>query len=364
MSTNQLDHQIWTQLRPALAGGPETSALQLRPTAPASGRSLSTVPRHWLMSAAALLLLAVPVVLLLVRSFNSGSDGPVIPAPMNGLSQSSAATCSVEPRAIMTVSGTPEHEAILFANTNDWYPNIPSSRGPVLYEADLPTGPEASPEDLAGIQQTLETLAACLYERDYASVEALFSDDSIRRTGSNRGEGVQGTPIATTSATESKATPINPRGYLTHVVTPIILSSNVLPDGRIGVLLEQDLTGYGVKQYFILVDSDRGWLVDEAIYVTSRAKPSMVMFKITAIDLKFDPARIEIPADTDVTIVVSNEGMARKTLVVPELNINVELPPGEEVPVLINAPKGVYEFYSDVPGQRVAGMHGTIIVLP
>jgi hypothetical protein len=153
------------------------------------------------------------------------------------------------------------------------------------------------------------------------------------------------------------------------VVDPTIVASNVLPDGRVGVLIERDLWGYGLEHYYVFVDSPRGWLVDEEAAIApdrelASPQPSVVMFKITAIDLKFEPSRIEFPADTDITIIVSNEGVARKTFVVPELAIDVELPPGEEVSVLVNAPKGVYEFSSDVPGQRAAGMEGLIIVLP
>lgn len=316
--------------------------------------------------AVAAVLIAIPMVILVIRSFGGGSDDPTIPAPMNGLAQSGTPVpCSIQQPASLAVSGTPEHEAILFPTGNDSYPNIPNSGGPVLFEKDLPTGPPIPSDDLPGIQHMLSSFATCIYEHDYASIEAFLSDDTFRRGGTNRDGGVLATPVP---ATEGQATPINPLDSLTAPVTPVIISHNVLPDGRFGVLLEQDLSGFGLEEYVVLVDSDRGWLIDEAIYVSSRVDPSpeaaSLTFAIHAIDLQFLPSRLEIPADVDVTIIVTNDGVARKTFVIPELGVKEELPAGETISVVVNAPKGVYEFYSDVPGQQAAGMKGLIIVLP
>ncbi len=163
-------------------------------------------------------------------------------------------------------------------------------------------------------------------------------------------------------------TPTKALDTLPAPVIPIIVRSNVLSDGRIGVLLEQNVAGNGLPQYIILVGSERGWLIDEEITVTSTPNPSPEAssrtLEITAIDLQFIPSRIQIPADVDFTLVVKNEGVARKTFVIPELGIDEELPAGETLSVNVNAPKGVYEFYSDVPGQKAAGMRGWLIVIP
>ena len=368
MVTSLFDRQLFFRLLPATPDGPVPKAPLVTqfPPQPGAPARVTASPKRGVLMAAAALLIAIPMAILAFRSFGGGSVDPTIPAPTNGLAQSATPVpCSVQQPTTLEVSGTPEHEAILFATGNDFYPNIPNSGGPVLFEKDLPTGPPIPSDELPGIQHMLASFATCLYERDYASIVAFLSDDMFRRDGVNRDGGVQATPI---TANDGQATPMSPRDYLTEPVTPIIISHNVLPDGRYGVLLEQDLSGFGLKEYFILVDSDRGWLIDESIYVSSRVDPSPeseeLTFAIHAIDLQFLPSRLEIPADVDVTVIVTNDGMARKTFVIPELGIDEELPAGETISVIVNAPKGVYQFYSDVPGQQAAGMKGLIIVLP
>ncbi len=369
MVSSSFDRKLVGQLRPANADSASSSAppdAVFPPRLRASRRATLSPWRRALL-AAAFLLLAIPMMILAVRSFGSGgSDDPTITAPMNGLAQvGTPVPCSIQQPTTLEIVGTPEHEAILFATGNDFYPNIPGAGGPVLFENELPTGPPIPSDDLPEIQHMLASLAMCLYDRNYASIDAFLSDDMFRRDGANRDGGVLATPIP---ATDGRATPIDLRDYLMEPVTPVIVSHNVLADGRYGVLLDQDLTGFGLKQYFILVNSDRGWLIDESIYVSSRVDPSpeaaSLTFAINAIDLQFLPSRIEIPADVNVTVIVTNDGMARKTFVVPELGVREELPVGESISVVVNAPKGVYEFYSDVPGQRAAGMSGFIIVLP
>jgi probable HAF family extracellular repeat protein len=79
-------------------------------------------------------------------------------------------------------------------------------------------------------------------------------------------------------------------------------------------------------------------------------------------DIVFEPTELTIPADTNVTVRLSNEGAAAHSFVVEELGINVSLAPGESAEVVINAPPGEYDFVCDVPGHTEAGMVGTLIV--
>jgi uncharacterized cupredoxin-like copper-binding protein len=83
---------------------------------------------------------------------------------------------------------------------------------------------------------------------------------------------------------------------------------------------------------------------------------------IKAEDIFFDPADITIPADTDVTIDLTNEGAAPHNFAIDALNVSVDLPPGAKESVVINAPAGEYEYYCNVPGHKEAGMVGKLIV--
>ena len=47
---------------------------------------------------------------------------------------------------------------------------------------------------------------------------------------------------------------------------------------------------------------------------------------------------------------------------VENLNISVDLAPGQTQAVVINAPAGDYYFFCSVPGHEAAGMHGTMHV--
>ncbi len=84
--------------------------------------------------------------------------------------------------------------------------------------------------------------------------------------------------------------------------------------------------------------------------------------EVVSIDIAFEPSEITIPADTDVTFVLPNEGAAPHNLSIDELDISIDQAPGESHEVVINAPAGTYEFYCNVPGHREAGMVGTLTV--
>lgn len=80
-------------------------------------------------------------------------------------------------------------------------------------------------------------------------------------------------------------------------------------------------------------------------------------------DIFFDPKELTIPADTDVTIVLPNNGAAVHNFVIDEGGIDSgDVAPGDTVELVINLPAGEYEYYCDIPGHRAAGMWGTLIV--
>jgi uncharacterized cupredoxin-like copper-binding protein len=85
--------------------------------------------------------------------------------------------------------------------------------------------------------------------------------------------------------------------------------------------------------------------------------------QLSAIDINWDPKTLTLPADTDVDIVITNNGMLPHDFAVDELSIMTEeIPSGGEITVTINAPAGTYEYYCAVPGHKEAGMVGTLTV--
>lgn len=87
-------------------------------------------------------------------------------------------------------------------------------------------------------------------------------------------------------------------------------------------------------------------------------------FKVTAGDIYFDVKEITAPANTDVTITVTNMGSIQHDLVSDDLGVRTPmLNPGDVADVTFNAPAGEYVYYCSVPGHRAAGMEGKIILV-
>lgn len=351
MSSAQFERRLRTQLRPALANGSDPAITTLFPRAWTATGDATGLPLRALMAAAVALLIAIPAILLLVRSFNSGPDNSTIPAPMNSLAQSGTpVACTVEQPTTLTISGTPENPSLLQQTRFVSDPGHPGNGAAAVLEQDLPTGPAASEGDLADIQHVLSTLGACIHAGDFAGADALYSDDSFRRAGVSREISDQATPTVLQLPAE--------------IVTPVILSSNVLPDGRIGVLIEQDLWGYGFREYYIFVDSSRGWLVDEVSLVAPAGMVGSPVastdITVIATDLAFTPRTLLIPANTEVTVAIENEGIVPHSFAIPEAGIDVRVAPGQSEVTTLNLPAGTYEFKSTVANQG-GFMQGTLI---
>jgi len=86
-------------------------------------------------------------------------------------------------------------------------------------------------------------------------------------------------------------------------------------------------------------------------------------YAINAIDISFDPKELTIPANTDVTITVTNKGVLQHDFVIDALGIKTKmLNGGDSDTVTINAAAGEYDYYCSVPGHAEAGMVGKLIV--
>ncbi len=94
------------------------------------------------------------------------------------------------------------------------------------------------------------------------------------------------------------------------------------------------------------------------------AAPAAAAEPVTVVshDIFFDPKEISIPANTDVTFILPNEGVTMHNFSIPDLGVDVDINPGETKEVVVNAPAGTYVFDCNVPGHKAAGMVGTLTV--
>ena len=80
-------------------------------------------------------------------------------------------------------------------------------------------------------------------------------------------------------------------------------------------------------------------------------------------DIKFSTDSMTIPANTDVTLTITNKGATVHNFNIDSLDIHSgDMNPGETKTITINAPAGSYEYYCNIPGHKEAGMDGTLTV--
>ncbi len=92
--------------------------------------------------------------------------------------------------------------------------------------------------------------------------------------------------------------------------------------------------------------------------------------EITMHDLYWGANLVTIPANTDVTFVISSEAAATHSFDISDhnntdvknLKVDLDVDPGKQGTVVINAPAGTYYFFCDVPGHEQAGMWGILKV--
>lgn len=85
--------------------------------------------------------------------------------------------------------------------------------------------------------------------------------------------------------------------------------------------------------------------------------------QVTAIDIAFMETALQAPADTDVTLTLTNTGVAQHDLVIEGTSYGTPLlNSGESASFTFNLPSGEYTYYCTVPGHRAAGMVGKLTV--
>jgi uncharacterized cupredoxin-like copper-binding protein len=88
-------------------------------------------------------------------------------------------------------------------------------------------------------------------------------------------------------------------------------------------------------------------------------------FDVSEVDLKFEPADFTIPADTDVTVNVTNNGALDHNWYVIGTDFRTKIAgAGDKQSITVNLPQGTYQVECEVPGHAAAGMVGVLTVAP
>lgn len=85
--------------------------------------------------------------------------------------------------------------------------------------------------------------------------------------------------------------------------------------------------------------------------------------ELDMVDIAFTQKELTIPANTDVTLHVVNQGAAVHNFTIDNPAITSgDVQPGASTDVTLNLPPGTYQYYCSIPGHREAGMVGTLTV--
>ena len=90
------------------------------------------------------------------------------------------------------------------------------------------------------------------------------------------------------------------------------------------------------------------------------AAPGTVQVTVVASEFGFEPASIQVPADTPVQLTLENRGVVEHDFTIDELGIHIYAAAGETVTETITVPAGTHHLHCSVPGHLEAGMEGTI----
>ncbi len=92
----------------------------------------------------------------------------------------------------------------------------------------------------------------------------------------------------------------------------------------------------------------------------SVSQPSGTEILVSAVEFAFDPDAIEVSADGEATVTLTNKGTIEHDITVDALGVKIHAKPGQTVSGTVTAKAGAYEFYCSIPGHKQAGMVGTI----
>ncbi len=108
-------------------------------------------------------------------------------------------------------------------------------------------------------------------------------------------------------------------------------------------------------------DTDEAQSADATPAAASSAPATEITIAME--DIFFAPERVRVPADTDVRILLPNNGATIHNFALKErdIDISVDVEAGELGEVVVNLPKGNYKFVCNIPGHKQAGMTGILV---
>ena len=176
-----------------------------------------------------------------------------------------ASECDVAPAEISTLLGS--------AAGAD--PNSPLFSTQPVDEATLPDGPAVTDEELEGITDTVHQLVACANAFDPLRILALISDQYIGQLA-NAALAAQEQPELAEQLLVRFPVPLGAVSGGEPVADVPIRDARLLPDGRIGAILESTIanaSGDDVTALFYVafVEGDDRWLVDEVLPIAGEA---------------------------------------------------------------------------------------------
>jgi len=96
----------------------------------------------------------------------------------------------------------------------------------------------------------------------------------------------------------------------------------------------------------------------------SGAAQGETTFDVEMVDIEFTQTELTVPANTDITINLANNGVGPHTYDIDELSVHSgDVAPGQSATITFNTGEpGTYEYYCAIPGHKQAGMVGKLIV--
>jgi uncharacterized cupredoxin-like copper-binding protein len=83
--------------------------------------------------------------------------------------------------------------------------------------------------------------------------------------------------------------------------------------------------------------------------------------EVVMVDIDFQPEALTIPANTDLTLHLPNEGTIPHNFKIDDPEVfSGDVASGASADLTLNLPPGSYEYYCTIPGHRPAGMVGTL----
>ncbi len=270
------------------------------------------------------------------------------------------AECQVEPRTVEEIEQ-------LIGTAGEATEATPGAA-----QAGSMEGEDADEATVQAVTQTYRELVACLNAGEFLRIYALYTDDYLRRTLADSGMDLQ----------QLQATPAPDQRETTALVG--VSEVRQLAGGHVTARVETTSSPEGtvsVIQGVLEPVDDRYLIADETVVDAAAATPGAAegspaeggeepaagggggeTVTVESYDIYFEPSELSIPADTDVTVSLPNEGVTLPNFSIDELGISVDIAPGATEETVINAPAGTYEYYCNVPGHKPAGMRGTLTV--